>query len=299
MYPATNDRAGAGSMGAYDGTPAAGYWPSGLVQLQVEVDKQHLHSKVVMTKDGGVDERLVVGVPAMYNPLDDHILEGELVAQINHESRRPTVGPLGHPALVSNPSGLKARSTYNHPGRNPSEKQKKLAYRAEALTRVIPFGVSRVNVGPGAVAGFIAQVGGLAQMYQIGEEFTQPGDIVTIDVPHLPEHDRPSNPGAPLMKSNWIATKIEHATPMAALLDDTLHHHGPAGEAMIRLIGAIVEETEMDDDPYAIRTGAAVQQAIGQYHVAMANTYQVLRRLELGVVVRGAMRGEAMLVKLW
>lgn len=287
---------GGTDSGSYERAPAPGYFPSGLVQIQVEVDKAHLNRKISIAQDGATS-RAVVAVAAMYNPLDDHILEGELVAQINIESRRPTTGKLGHPALVSNPSGLMPDAGFNHDGLPEHEEAARIA---NALEHVIPFGVSRVNVGPESQTGFVAQIGGIAQTPQIGEEFTQPGDLVVLGVPTEDEQKRPANIGAPLTKVNWVAKKIQHATPMLALLNATQSGTGNTGLAMLKLIKAIRAAPTRAYHPNEYILGDnAVQGAIREYHAQMANTYQVLRRLELGVVVRGGMRGDPMLIKLW
>jgi hypothetical protein len=291
---------GGGGGGGRDAVP--GFWPSGNVQLQVEVDRVHVHRKAVAGGDS-----IVPAAPA-YNPHDDHILEGEVCAQINTDGRRPTTGVLGHPALVSNPAGMMAPAgrTVVLPHPNAQTVGEKVANRkaeiAAAMQSVVPFGVSRVSVAPNAPAGFVVQIGGLAQTRQIGEEFVQPGDDLYLDAPFTDDELRPANPDAPLTKRNWVLHKVTTSSAAVALLEMTrAGNNGDApGRAMIKLIEAVsaVRAGRPGANAEQVLRELDVQRAIEAYHTEVMNTFQVLRRLHFGTVVRGARRGEAMLVHL-
>lgn len=282
--------------------PGPGFAGSGIKQIAVEVDRHFLNHKkgISLTPDR---DSIVVYPPSGYNPRDDHIHEGEICAQVKSLSRPSATGVLGRPAVVSNPSGLTVQGALDYPGptggSKPDEEKKKRYYADKALETVTPFGISRVTVAPNAPAGFMVQIGGIAQTWQTGEDFVEPGDIMYLDVPLTQDELNNADPSAPLTKRNWILKKKSSATPVLRLQDMTLDGEGHPGKAMEALlyeafqVGQAGSVTGSD-----IRKNEQVQQAIQAYLVAVTNTFQTLRRLEFGTVVKGAQRGHQMLIKL-
>lgn len=301
---------GGGDGATYGRQSGPGHYISGLVQIQVEVDNRLKGRLGAASKTGGgAKSNLLYANLVSDNPRDRHILEGELVAQINRKGQRSTTGVLGHPALVSNPVGVELPTGYKKllglpasANSRDAAAHEQVAFRhaaREVLKYVIPFGVSRYTVMPGASAGFVAAIAGVLKIINMGEEFLQPGDIITLDLPspYDLETMRPSDPAAPLTKHNWIARKVAYATPAIALRDEMLDPTSDVGRAIVMLLyhAGVTEERAIE----LVKNNEKVRDAIRSVHQEQMNTFQMLRRLELGMVVRGARRGEPCLAKAW